>query len=94
VRAWLAAEGKPDGSDAELSARPEVRAKMEGELKASLRDLAQFEIPQKALLLTSDFTVESGELTPTLKVKRRVVEQRHRDRIEALYAEAGRGPGH
>jgi long-chain acyl-CoA synthetase len=94
VRAWLAAEGKPDGSDAELSARPEVRAKVEGELKASLRDLAQFEMPQKALLLTSDFTVESGELTPTLKVKRRVVEQRHRDRIEALYAEAGRGPGH
>ncbi|MGH7585553.1 MAG: AMP-dependent synthetase/ligase [Gemmatimonadales bacterium] len=94
VRAWLAAEGKPDGSDAELAGRPEVRAKVEVELKSSLRDLAQFEMPQKALLLTADFTVEAGELTPTLKVKRRVVEQRHRDRIEALYAEAGGGPGH
>jgi long-chain acyl-CoA synthetase len=38
-------------------------------------------------LVIEDFTVENGLLTPTLKVKRRAVEQRHADRIEALYAE-------
>ena len=94
LRGWLAAEGRPGGSDAELAKRSEVREKVERELRGSLHDLAQFEMPQKVLLLTHDFTLESGELTPTLKVKRRVVEQRHSDRIDALYAEGGTGPGH
>jgi long-chain acyl-CoA synthetase len=53
-----------------------------------LRDLAQFEMPKKLLLLAQDFTVEAGELTPTLKVRRRVVAERHRAAIEALYLES------
>jgi long-chain acyl-CoA synthetase len=48
-------------------------------------------------LLTEDFTIESGELTPTMKVKRRVVVEKHRDVIEGMYAtseEEGKGtPG-
>jgi len=38
------------------------------------------------LLIETDFTIESGELTPTLKVKRRVVEQHYKDKIDAVYA--------
>ena len=38
-------------------------------------------------LLPSEFSIESGELTPTLKVKRKVVEQKWRDQIETLYRE-------
>jgi long-chain acyl-CoA synthetase len=89
VREWLAATGMPGGTDAELAARHGVERKIEDEVKALLKDLAQFEVPKKVLLLTEDFTIESGELTPTLKVKRRVVEQRYRDRIDALYALPG-----
>jgi len=37
-------------------------------------------------LLEKDFTIESGELTPTLKVKRRVVEQHYKDQIDATYS--------
>jgi long-chain acyl-CoA synthetase len=44
-------------------------------------------VPKKLLLLPRDFSIEAGELTPTLKIKRRVVEQRHRVAIEQLYAE-------
>jgi long-chain acyl-CoA synthetase len=44
-------------------------------------------MPKKVLLLTRDFSIESGELTPTLKVKRRVVEKKYHDRSETLYAE-------
>jgi long-chain acyl-CoA synthetase len=38
-------------------------------------------------LLENEFTIEGGELTPTLKVKRRVIDQKYRDVIEKLYAE-------
>src|SRR5437667_405396 len=55
-------------------------------LGSTLRDLAKFETPKKVLLLENDFTIESGELTPTLKVKRRVVEQHYKDKIDAAYA--------
>jgi long-chain acyl-CoA synthetase len=61
---------------------------MDQEIKTTLRELAKFEMPKKLVLLPRDFTVEAGELTPTLKIKRRVVEQHHRTTIEALYAEA------
>jgi long-chain acyl-CoA synthetase len=63
-----------------------VQAKVEREVMSMLHDLAKFETPKKVLLLENDFTIESGELTPTLKVKRRVVEQRHKDLIDAAYA--------
>ena len=44
-------------------------------------------MPKKVLLLERDFTIESGELTPTMKVKRRIVERNYQRQIEALYAE-------
>jgi long-chain acyl-CoA synthetase len=66
---------------------PETQSKMDREVRTTLRDQASFEVPKRLLLLPHDFTVESGELTPTLKIKRRVVEQHHRLAIEALYAQ-------
>jgi len=51
-----------------------------------LRDLAKFEVPKRVILLEHDFTIESGELTPTLKVKRRVVEKRYKDVVDRAYA--------
>ena len=86
VLEWLGRNGQPQPSE-ELVGIPEVRDKLEREARKSLRDLAQFETPKKFLLIPHDFTIESGELTPTLKVKRRVVEEHYRDQIEALYAE-------
>jgi long-chain acyl-CoA synthetase len=68
-----------------LVGRPEVQAKMEEEIRTTLRDLAGFERPKKLLLLPRDFSIDGGELTPKLSVKRKVVEQRHAAAIEALY---------
>jgi long-chain acyl-CoA synthetase len=87
LRAWAARHGLPTDDVERLVARPEVHTKIEREVRKTLRDLAQFEMPKKFLLLPRDFSVEGGELTPTLKVRRRVVEERHRAAIEALYAE-------
>jgi long-chain acyl-CoA synthetase len=88
VKGWAGYKGLPDGELEALLGLPEVRQKIEREVRMTLRDLAQFEMPKKLLLLSRDFTVESGELTPTLKVRRRIVEERHRAAIEALYLES------
>ena len=48
--------------------------------------LNRWETIKKWILLDHDLTVESGELTPSMKVKRKVVEQNYRDDIEKLYA--------
>jgi long-chain acyl-CoA synthetase len=72
----------------EMLGLPEVKAKMEREVMEPLADLAKYEMPKKILLLENDFTIESGDLTPTLKVKRRVVEKKFQREIDALYQEA------
>ena len=84
---YLAFKKLPAGSPEELVAMPAVREKIEREARKSLRDLAQFETPKKFLILSRDFSIDAGELTPTLKVKRRVVEDHYREMIEALYTE-------
>jgi len=83
---WAQERGLTYTTRAELLRMPDVQAKVEREVMSMLHDLAKFETPKKVLLLENDFTIESGELTPTLKVKRRVVEQRHKDLIDAAYA--------
>ena len=90
LRAWAQAKGLGFADDASLIALPEAGDKIEREVKKALRDLAHFEMPKKVLLVQRDFSIETGELTPTLKVKRRVVERNYQMQIEALYYE---GPG-
>jgi long-chain acyl-CoA synthetase len=87
VKGWAGHKGLPDGDLEQMLAHPDVRQKIEREVRMTLRDLAQFEMPKKLLILSRDFTVEAGELTPTLKVRRRIVEERHRAAIEALYSD-------
>ncbi len=57
-------------------------------VKESLAGLARFEMPKKTAFLAATFTIEDGTLTPTQKVRRRTVEERHGALIESLYDEA------
>jgi len=66
---------------------PEVHAKMEREVGKMLTELAKYETPKKILLLEHDFSIENGDLTPTLKVRRRIVEKKYQRQIDALYAD-------
>jgi long-chain acyl-CoA synthetase len=92
LKAWAARHGLPTDDLERLVSHQDIHAKIEREVRKTLRDLAQFEMPKKFLLLPRDFSMEGGELTPTLKVRRRIVEERHRDAIEALYDEPHESP--
>ena len=80
-------------SRSQLLTMPTVRAKMEKEVLDQLSGLASFETPKKIALIEEDFSIERGELTPTLKVKRRVVDKHHKRLIDSLYTNAGEGQG-
>jgi long-chain acyl-CoA synthetase len=71
----------------QLLQMPTIQQKMEKEIREECErmKLASFETPKKVALLEHDFTVERGELTPTLKVKRRVIDQNYAALIETLY---------
>lgn len=66
---------------------PEVQSLLEEEIYGELRDLARYKRPKKVGLLPEGFTVEGGVLTPSGKVKRRVVEERYRELIDTFYTE-------
>src|SRR5437899_3098061 len=78
---WATERNLTYASQGELIRLADVQAKMEREVMGGLRDLAKFEMPNKVVLIERDFTIESGELTPSLKVKRRQVEKNHKDEI-------------
>jgi long-chain acyl-CoA synthetase len=82
----LEGSGSRDPHEREqLVSRPDVLALYEEIVDALNRELSQFERIKKIRLLPREFTIESGELTPTLKVRRRVVEANWQDRIEDIY---------
>jgi long-chain acyl-CoA synthetase len=78
--------GLPPGDRDALVGRSDVLGLYREIVDALNRDLAQFEQVKQIALLPAEFTIAGGELTPTLKVRRRVVETRWRDTIERLYA--------
>ena len=62
-----------------------------GRVQQTLAGLASFETPKKTAFLATAFTIEDGTLTPTQKVKRRIVEERYEGLVESLYDEANVG---
>jgi long-chain acyl-CoA synthetase len=74
-------------SHEELVARPDVIALYQEIVDALNRELAQYERIKRIAILPAEFSIEGGELTPSMKVKRKVVEERWAARIAALYAE-------
>ena len=71
---------------AQLAQNPDVKAAIEAHVDKINQNFARVEQVKKIAILPHDLSQESGELTPTLKVKRAVVAQKHEDAIEQLYA--------
>jgi len=74
-------------SRSELCHHPRIIDLLQRQIEGLTPDLAKYERIKKVALLENEFTIEGGELTPTLKVKRRVIDQKYRDVIEKLYGE-------
>jgi long-chain acyl-CoA synthetase len=86
IERWAKDHGLDGGSPEQISALPEVRELIEGEVAHVNRELASFESIKYFRILPRDLSVETGELTPSLKVKRKVVAERYRREIEEMYA--------
>jgi long-chain acyl-CoA synthetase len=82
---WAKERGIEDASLAALAENDEVRALIQGELDKANAKYAQVEQIKRFFILDHDLSQETGELTPTLKVKRNVVNQKYADRFDALY---------
>jgi long-chain acyl-CoA synthetase len=65
---------------------PKTIQLFEDEVKESMKNFAKFETVKKFKLIPDEWSVDSGELTPTLKVKRKVVEVKYADVIDKMYA--------
>ncbi|MFE2928142.1 AMP-dependent synthetase/ligase [Streptomyces goshikiensis] len=86
--AWAAARGIEAGSPAELAAHPEVHQEIARAVEAANARLNRTEQIKRYRLLTEEWGPDSGELTPSLKLRRRVVREKYGPLIEALYEEA------
>jgi long-chain acyl-CoA synthetase len=79
--------GREFQTHAQMLTDPWVRDLYTHELERLTAPLAQYEKPKRFALLEKDFTYANGELTYTMKLKRRVIEQRYQDVIARLYAD-------
>ena len=82
---WAAENGMAGASYADIVGSQQVKDMVAGYVETLNGRLNRWETIKKWILLDHDLTVESGELTPSMKVKRKVVEQNYRDDIEKLY---------
>jgi long-chain acyl-CoA synthetase len=85
---WARANGVAFSSRVELIGDPKIQALYEGIVEEVNQNLARFEKLKRVLLVPDEFTADNGALTPTLKLRRRVIQERYRRQIDELYAEA------
>ena len=86
VSGWAAERGLSGKSYAELVKLPEVQALVDEYVKKLNSELNRWETIKKSALLDHELSVERGELTPSLKVKRSVVEERNKEVLDSFYS--------
>jgi long-chain acyl-CoA synthetase len=91
LRLWATHKHLKFADEEALVALPEVQAKMLRQVGHANAKLAKFERVRKIIVIAQEMTPENGLLTPSLKIKRRMVDEFFKDRIEALYRSNGGG---
>ena len=80
------------GNHTELCKNPRVIDLFERQIAGLTPELSNFERVKKIALIPDELTIAGGELTPTMKVKRRVIDEKYREMIDALYRDAENSP--
>ena len=86
LKGWCKRNGVPDASNEELVKNQKVVDMYEGLVKKYNQSFAQWEQVKKIVLLPELWTVESGEMTPTMKVKRKIITEKNKNIIEGMYS--------
>ncbi len=86
LTAWSKHHGMAGKTYAQIATSNAVRDMVQGYVDELNVQLNRWETIKKFIVLDHDLSVESGELTPSMKVKRRIVEDNYRDRLDALYS--------
>jgi len=91
VGSYARLKGINASNRSELCQNPRIIDLFQRQVAGLTPDLAKYEQIKRVALLENEFTIEGGELTPTLKVKRRVIDQKYHEVIERIYREAEQG---
>lgn len=86
LRKALVDQGLGQAAPEALCADPRTLAYVEAAVEKAMEDLPRYERVKRVALLATPFTVEDGDLTPTLKMKRAVILKKHAAAVDALYA--------
>ena len=84
---WAADNGLAGKSPEQLATEPAVRALISGYVDELNGKLERWETIKKFVILPRDLTVEDGELTPSMKIRRKIVEKQHMGQLDELYAD-------
>jgi len=85
VREWATKQDIPFGNWEELSKHPKVVKLIDNEVQEKNKSLSSFETLKKVIIAPNEFSVESGEQTSSLKIKRKIVIDKYRTQLDALY---------
>lgn len=89
LSAWAKGQGITATGAENLVTNPQVQRMLEADIANRLQEFARYEMPKKFAFVPEEFTIDAGLLTPSMKVKRKAVEQRYQDRIESMYQGTG-----
>lgn len=85
LKEWCSRNGIDYTDDAQMIKNDKVKDKINQEVKDLMTSIAQYQQVKKVELLPKLFTIESGELTPTLKLKRKIIHGKYKELIEGMY---------
>ena len=88
LQSYAELKNMPERSPSELVNHPRILDLMQRQVDSLTESLAQFERVKRVALIENEMTIDGGEMTPTLKVKRRVVDEKYHDVIDRMYNEA------
>ncbi len=87
IQRFAEREGIPFDRLSELAVHPRIRKLIEAEIEERNRQLPGYETIRRFTILPKPFSLDAGEITPTLKLRRKEVEERYSELIEAMYTE-------